>query len=78
MYEIIYEISSCSNTFGLNPDEKDKSVIYCTGHQKIYKNHTGASTKNSTKAVSEAFKLIFHQIQSFYNKSHFYSSFKQF
>ena len=30
------------------------------------------------KALSKAFKLIFHQIQSFYEKSHFCSSFSQF
>ena len=31
-----------------------------------------------SKAASNAFKLIFHQIQSFYGKSCFYFSFKQF
>ena len=35
-------------------------------------------TKLILKAISKAFKLIFHQIRSFYDKSHFYSSFKQF
>ena len=34
----------------------------CTGHQK---------------AVSKASELIFYQIQNFYDKSHFYTSFKQ-
>ena len=36
------------------------------------------STKFISRAVSKAFKLIFHQIQTFYDKSHFRSSFKQF
>ena len=31
-----------------------------------------------SKAVSEVFKHIFHQIQTFYDKLHFYSLFKQF
>ena len=36
------------------------------------------STKIIWKAISKALKLIFFQIQTFYDKSHFYSSFKQF
>ena len=36
------------------------------------------STKPLSKAVSKAFKLIFHQIEHFYDKSHFYKSFNQF
>ena len=48
----------------------------------IYANFNVASKKCSTKliskAVSKVFQLIFHQIQNFYNKSHFYSSLKQF
>ena len=59
--------------------------MYCK--PAMYKEPIGASlivaskkcsTKLISKAVSKAFKLTFHQIQSFYDKSHFYSSFKQF
>ena len=35
-------------------------------------------TRLFSKAISKAFKLIFYQIESFYDKSHVYSSFKQF
>ena len=34
------------------------------------------STKLITKPFSNAFKSIFHQVQNFYDKSRFYSSFK--
>lgn len=34
------------------------------------------STKLITKPFSNAFKSIFHQVQNFYDKSCFYSSFK--
>ena len=36
------------------------------------------STKLISKVLSNAFKLIFHQRQSFYDKSYFYFLFKQF
>ena len=36
------------------------------------------SAKLISKEVSQAFKLIFYQLQSFYDKSCFYYSFKQF
>ena len=37
-----------------------------------------SSTNLVLKAVSKAFKLIICPIQTFYDKSQFYSSFKQF
>lgn len=36
------------------------------------------STKLFSKAFPKPFKFIFHQMQSFSDKSHFYSSFTQF
>ena len=58
--------------------------MYCT--QKINKNLIIARFIVATKkcitrvistTISKAFKLIFYQIQGFYNKSYFYSSFQQ-
>lgn len=36
------------------------------------------STKLVSKAVTKVSKTIYHQMQSFHNKSHFYPSFKEF
>ena len=85
--EIIDDNISFSNTFGLSPSENDKSLPIMYWTPKMHKNPTGArfiiaskkcSTKLLSKAVSKAFKLIFHQIEHFYDKSHFYKSFNQF
>ena len=67
--------------------EKDKSLPIIYWVPKMHEEPVGARfivvskkccTKLILKAVSKAFKLIFHRIQSFYDKSHCYSSFKQF
>ena len=85
--EIIFENFCFSKKFGLSPDEKDKSLPIMYWTPKMHKSPIGArfivaskkcSTKLLSKSVSKAFKLIFNQVQSFYDKSHFYSSFKQF
>jgi len=85
--EIIFENVCFSKTFGLNPDDNDKSLPIMYWTPKMHKNPIGArfivaskkcSTKLLSKSVSKVFKLIFHQTQNFYDKSHFYSSFKQF
>ena len=71
----------------MSPSESDKSLPIMYWTPKMHKNPTGArfiiaskkcSTKLLSKAVSKAFKLIFHQIEHFYDKSHFYKSFNQF
>ena len=74
--EMIYDNSYFSNTFGLNPDKKDSSL------RKIHKYHIHvhlllAKQYAVSKAFFKAFKLIFHKMQSLYDKSHFYSLFKQ-
>ena len=85
--EIIFDNICFLKKFGLNPDEKDNSLPLMYWTPKMHKNPIGArfivaskkcSTKLLSKAVSKAFKLMFHQIQNFYDKSHFYGSFKQF
>ena len=72
---------------GLNPDGKDKPLPIMYWTPKMHKEAIGArfivvskkcSKKLISKVVSKAFQLIFHQIQSFYDKSYFYFSFKQF
>ena len=54
---------------------------------KMHKTRTGArfilvsrkcSTTALSRAVTKTFKLIFTQIQSFHEKSHFYYSYKKF
>ena len=75
--EMIYEDSYFSNTFGLNPDEKNKSL------RKIHKYDIPALLLLAkqyvvSKALPKFFKLIFHKMQSLYDKSHFHSLFKQF
>ena len=85
--ELIYENLCVSKKYGLNPEEKDNSLPIMYWTPKMHKNPIGArfivaskkcSTKLLSKSVSKAFKLIFHQTQHFYDKSHFYSSIKQF
>ena len=85
--EIIYENICFSKSFGLNPDEKCNSLPIMYWTPKMHKNPVGArfiiaskkcSTKDLSKSVSKAFKLIFQQTQNFYDKSRFYSSFNQF
>ena len=59
-----------------NADEKDKSLPIMHWTLKIYKDPIAArfivaqkncSAKLISKAISKAFKFIFHQIQSFYD-----------
>ena len=82
--EITDENNCFSNKFGLNVDEKDKSLptMYCT--PKMHEEPVGASfiaaskkcrTKLISQAVSKAFKLTF---LSFYDKSYFYSYYSLF
>ena len=50
-------------------------------HKEPIRAHFIAASKTCKiyfKKVSKAFKLIFHQIQSFYNKPHFYFLYKPF
>ena len=82
---MIHETISFANKFGLNPGGKDKSLSIMYWTSKMHKEVIGASyiaaSKKAiqiSKAASNAFRLIFHQIQSFYGKSCFYFSFKQF
>ena len=86
-HEVIHETISFFNKFGLNPDGKGKSLPIMYWTQKMHKEVIGTrfivvskncSTKLISKVLSNAFKLIFHQRQSFYDKSYFYFSFKQF
>ena len=55
-----------------------------TGFEKLFADlvlllsQKKSSKKLISKVVSKAFQLIFYQIQSFYDKSYFYFSFKQF
>ena len=74
-----------SDKCGMNPDKKGKSlpIIYWTSktrREPIGVRFLVASKKCSTKlissAISKTFKLTFHKIQSFYDKSHFCSSLK--
>ena len=54
-----------------NADEKDKSLPIMHWTLKMYKDpivaQKNCSAKLISKAVSKAFKFIFHQIQSFYD-----------
>ena len=71
--EIMHENSSFSDKFGLNSDKKDKSFPTMYWGPKMHKDPIGAcflvaqkkcNKKFISKAVSEVFKLNFHQIQS--------------
>ena len=81
------ENSFFANKFGLIPKEQDKFLSIMSWALIMHKGlicgrFIVASKKFCTKlilkAVSKALTLIFHQIQDPYNKSHFYSAFKQF
>ena len=69
---MIHETISFPNKFGLNPEGKDKSLWIMYWTSKMHKEAIGASyiaaSKKAiqiSKAASNSFKLIFHQIQKF-------------
>lgn len=81
------ENSFFANKFGLVPKKQDKFlwIMYWAliMHKGLICGHFIVDskkfcTKLILKAVSKALTLIFHQMQDLYNKSHYYSAFKQF
>ena len=73
--------------YNLKVPEEHKTLPIMYWTPKMHKNPIGhrfiiassrCSTKVLSKEVSKAFKLIFKQIQSFHDKSKFYSNYKKF
>ena len=81
--EMIHETIS----FSWLKSRRDKSLPIMYWTPKMHKEAIGArfivvskncSKKLISKVVSKACQLVFHQTQSFYDKSYLYFSFKQF
>ena len=85
--ELIEQNINLCKKFDLTVTEKEKSLPIMYWIPKMHKSPVGAryivasktcSTKPITNVVSRVFKMIFTHVQSFHNKSKFYSNFKTF
>ena len=85
--EIIEENVMYAERSGFEVDEKGKQLPIMYWIPKMHKNPSGArfiiaskqcSTKQISKAVSNAFKLIFHQIENYHKKAKFLKNYNKF
>ena len=85
--EIVDENMMYSKRSGFKVDEREKDLPIMYWIPKMHKNPSGArfiiaskqcSTKQISKAVSNAFKLIFHQIENFHKKAKFLKNYNKF
>ncbi len=85
--EIVDENVMYSKRSGFKVDEREKDLPIMYWIPKMHKNPSGArfiiaskqcSTKQISKAVSNAFKLIFHQIENFHKKAKFLKNYNKF
>ena len=85
--DIIKENSDLCKSFGLTVTEKQKTLPMMHWIPKMHKDPIGCrfiiaskdcSTKPLTQAVSKVFKMIFNTVESFHNKSLFYSRINKF
>ena len=85
--EIIFDNIQYTKNLGLKVDEKDSNLPIMYWTPKMHKNPTGCrfiiaskhcSTKPLSKSVSNAFKLIFNQIEKFHKNAKFFSNYNKF
>ena len=85
--KIVDENMMYSKRSGFKVDEREKDLPIMYWIPKMHKNPSGArfiiaskqcSTKQISKAVSNAFKLIFHQIENFHKKAKFLKNYNKF
>ena len=85
--EIVNENAMYSERAGFKVDEREKDLPIMYWIPKMHKVPTAArfiiaskqcSTKPISKSVSNAFKLIFHQIQNFHKKAKFLKNYNKF
>ena len=85
--EIIEENVMYAERSGFEVEEKEKELPIMYWIPKMHKNPSAArfiiasklcSTKQISKAVSNAFKLIFHQIENYHKKAKFLKNYNKF
>ena len=87
MIEIIFDNIQYSKKLGLKVDEKDidlpimywtPKMHYTPSRARFIVSSAKCSTKPISRLVSNAFKLIFNQIQNFHVSSKFYKNYNRF
>ena len=85
--EIIEDNIQYSKKIRLKPEDKDSDLPVMYWTPKMHKTPSGCrfiiaskhcSTKPLSKAVSSAFKLIFHQVERFHTKAKFLNNYNKF
>ena len=87
MADLITNNINLCNNFDLNVDQKQHALPFMYWIPKLHKTPIGSrfivasntcATKPITEVTSRIFKMIFAHIESFHNKSLFYSNYKKF
>ena len=85
--DIIKENEAFTNSFGLKLTDKHRDLPLMYWTPKMHKNPVGfrfiiaskySSTKPLTELISRVFKMIFSQVESFHNKSIYYTGLNKF